>query len=89
MFQINSYLDYVGRSYANLVTVVDAANSFEGRPIKYLKISTTNIADPSKPVIFIAGEIHAREWIAPPIVTYAIYKLVENNTDPKLLDTFD
>ena len=69
--------------------MVNAANSFEGRPIKYVKISSTNFEDESKPVIFIDGGIHAREWIAPPTVTWAIHKLVEDLTESDLLDRFD
>ena len=65
------------------------AESFEGRPIKYLKISSTNFEDESKPVIVIDGGIHAREWISPPTVTYAINKLVENVTESDLLERFD
>ncbi|CAH0591699.1 unnamed protein product [Chrysodeixis includens] len=86
---INNYIDYIGATYPNVAKVVNAANSFEGRPIKYLKISTTNFEDLSKPVIVIDGGIHAREWISPPTVTYAINKLVEDVTEPDLLNRFD
>lgn len=72
-----------------MAKLVSPANSFEGRPIKYLKISTTNFEDTSKPIIFIEGGIHAREWIAPPTVTWAIKKLVEDVTEPDLLERFD
>ncbi|XP_047027562.1 carboxypeptidase B-like [Helicoverpa zea] len=86
---IDDYLDYIGATYPDVATVVTAANSFEGRPIKYVKISTTNFEDHSKPVIFIDGGIHAREWISPPTVTWAIHKLVEDVTERDLLDNFD
>lgn len=69
--------------------MVTPANSFEGRPINYLKISTTNFEDESKPVIFIDGGIHSREWVSPPSVTWAIHKLVEDVTEPDLLENFD
>ncbi|XP_022823840.1 carboxypeptidase B-like [Spodoptera litura] len=86
---IDAYLDYIGAEYPDIATVVTAAESFEGRPIKYVKISNTNFEDESKPVIFIDGGIHAREWISPPTVTYAIHKLVEDLTESDLLDNFD
>ncbi|XP_052749811.1 carboxypeptidase B-like isoform X2 [Galleria mellonella] len=86
---INTYLVDIANRYPDKVTLVSPANSFEGHPIQYLKISTTNFNDTSKPVIFIDGGIHAREWIAPPTVTWAIHKLVENVTEPELLDDFD
>ncbi|XP_059061016.1 carboxypeptidase B-like [Achroia grisella] len=87
--KIDEYLVDIANRYPEKVTLVTPANSFEGHPIKYLKISSTNFEDISKPVIFIDGGIHAREWIAPPTVTWAIHKLVENVTEPDLLDAFD
>lgn len=75
--------------YPDLVQLVEPARSFEGRPIKYLKISTTNFTDSSKPVIFIDGGIHSREWISPPTVTWVVRKLLENVTEPDLLERFD
>ncbi|CAH2979950.1 unnamed protein product [Chilo suppressalis] len=85
----DNYLEDVARRFPDRVTLVNAANSFEGRPIKYVKISTTNFQDRRKPVIFIDGGTHAREWISPPTVAWAIHKLVENVTEPDLLERFD
>lgn len=79
----------MAKNHPETVTLVTVGESFEGRPLRYLKISTTNFEDTSKPVIFIDGGIHAREWIAPPTVTYAIHKLTENVTEPELLENFD
>ncbi|KAM3955733.1 LOW QUALITY PROTEIN: carboxypeptidase B-like [Aphomia sociella] len=85
---IEEYLADVARRYPDRATLVSPANSSEGRPIYYLKISTTNFEDTSKPVIFIDGGIHAREWISP-TVTWAIHKLLEDVTEPDLLERFD
>ncbi|XP_049878422.1 carboxypeptidase B-like isoform X2 [Pectinophora gossypiella] len=86
---IYEYLRNVAAKYPDTVTLVQPASTFEGRPMYYLKISTTNFEDESKPVIFIDGGIHAREWISPPSVTWAIHKLVEDVTEPDLLERFD
>ncbi|XP_059061017.1 carboxypeptidase B-like [Achroia grisella] len=86
---IEDYLRHVASRYADKATLVSGADSFEGRPIYYLKISTTNFEDTSKPVIFIDAGIHAREWISPPTVTWAIHKLLEDVTEPDLLERFD
>ncbi|XP_047516091.1 carboxypeptidase B-like isoform X3 [Pieris napi] len=86
---IYNYMDEVAANYPNIVKQVTAGRSFEGRPVKYLKISSTNFEDRSKSIIFVDATLHAREWITPPAAVYAIHKLVENRTDPELLDKFD
>ncbi|XP_047538958.1 carboxypeptidase B-like [Vanessa atalanta] len=85
---IYEYLDKIAENYPETVTLVSSSKSFEGRPLKYLKISKDKFAS-NKPVIYIDAGIHAREWISPPTVTYAVHKLVENVTEPDLLDNFD
>ncbi|XP_047538956.1 carboxypeptidase B-like isoform X1 [Vanessa atalanta] len=85
---IYEYIDKIAEDYPETVTLVSSSKSFEGRPLKYLKISKDKFAS-NKPVIFIDAGIHAREWISPPTVTYAIHKLVENVTEPDLLENFD
>ncbi|XP_050677305.1 carboxypeptidase B-like [Leptidea sinapis] len=86
--QVNEYLERIATDYPNIATLVDAGNSFEGRPIKYLKISTTNFMDPSKPIYFMDAAIHAREWVTPPVALYTIHRLVEDLRDSErdLLD---
>ncbi|XP_047516090.1 carboxypeptidase B-like isoform X1 [Pieris napi] len=86
---IYNYMDEVAANYPNIVQQVTAGRSFQGRPIKYLKISSTNFEDRSKSVIFVDATMHAREWITTPAAAYAIHKLVENRTDSELLDNFD
>lgn len=58
-------------------------------PIKYLRVSTTNFEDPTKPIIYLDGGIHGREWLSIPPVTFAINRLLENGTDSSLLEKFD
>ncbi|XP_045521348.1 carboxypeptidase B-like [Pieris brassicae] len=86
---IYNYMDEVAAYYPNIVKQVTAGRSFEGRPIKYMKISSTNFEDRSKSVIFVDATLHAREWITTPAAVYAIHKLVEDRTDPELLENFD
>ncbi|XP_022818802.1 carboxypeptidase B-like [Spodoptera litura] len=86
---IDNYLENIAKKYPNIAEVVTGGISFKDLPIKYIKISTTNFEDETKPVIVIDGTIHAREWITPPTVTWAIHKLVENVTEPDLLKRFD
>ncbi|CAH4000652.1 unnamed protein product [Pieris brassicae] len=86
---IYNYMDEVAANFSNIVKQVTAGRSFEGRPIKYLKISSSNFEDRSKSVIFVDATMHAREWITTAAAVYAIHKLVENRTDTELLDNFD
>ncbi|XP_037871316.1 carboxypeptidase B [Bombyx mori] len=86
---IEEYIDGIAHRYPDLVKLVNAGRTFEGRNLKYLKISTTNFEDASKPVIVIDAAIHAREWATIPVATWAIHKLVEDVTEPDLLNNFD
>ncbi|KAJ8721063.1 hypothetical protein PYW08_006528 [Mythimna loreyi] len=86
---IYAYMADIAARFPRIATLVTPANSFQGRPIRYLRISTTNFTDRRKPVIFLDGGIHAREWISPPTVIWAIRKLTEDVTEPDLLNNYD
>ncbi|XP_045539380.1 carboxypeptidase B-like [Papilio machaon] len=86
--EVNAYLDDLAEKY-DTVTVVSAGRSFEGRDIRYLKISTTNFQDTNKPVIMLQSLLHAREWVTLPVTLYAIEKLVIDITDRDLVDNID
>ncbi|KPI98271.1 Carboxypeptidase A1 [Papilio xuthus] len=86
--EVNAYLDELAEKY-DTVTVVSAGKSFEGRDIRYLKISTTNFEDTNKPVIMLQSLLHAREWVTLPVTLYAIEKLVIDITDKNLVDNID
>ncbi|CAK1588931.1 unnamed protein product [Parnassius mnemosyne] len=77
--EIDEYIEYVAEQYPDLVTIVSPGNTFEGRPIKYLKISTTNFEDEDKPVIVIDAGFFARDWITPPVLLYALHNLTQSN----------
>ncbi|CAD0204623.1 unnamed protein product [Chrysodeixis includens] len=89
--EINEYLETIAERHSNVVTLVTAAQSFEGRDIKYLKISTTNFNDESKPIIFMSAMLHAREWVTTPVTLYSIHRLVDNvrHEDFELRDDVD
>ncbi|KAJ2941092.1 hypothetical protein O0L34_g10324 [Tuta absoluta] len=89
--EVDNYLELLALAFPSVVSLVVGGHSFEGRPIKYLKISTTKFEDRSKPVIFIESLIHAREWITLPATLYAIEKLVTHvqDQDKDLLTDID
>ncbi|BES87638.1 unnamed protein product [Nesidiocoris tenuis] len=77
---IYGYLDYLADTYPSQVKVGSVGKSAEGRPIKYIVISSGN---PGAKRFWIDGGIHAREWISPATVTYIISELVENRDSYK------
>ncbi|XP_013171651.1 PREDICTED: carboxypeptidase B-like [Papilio xuthus] len=85
---VDAYLTNLARQYST-VSVVSGGRSFEGRDIKYLRISTTNFQNNRKPVIVLQSLLHAREWVTLPAALYAIRKLVVDITDRDLVDNID
>ncbi|XP_028160928.1 carboxypeptidase B-like [Ostrinia furnacalis] len=89
--EVDAYLETIAAQYPELVTLVNAGQSYEGRDIKYLKISTTNFTDTSKPIYFMDAMIHAREWVTTPTALFSIHRLVEDlrDQDRDLLEDID
>ncbi|XP_063366329.1 carboxypeptidase B-like [Cydia amplana] len=85
---VDTYLVELANRYPNLVTVVSAGRSFEGRDIKYLRISTTNFQDRSKPIVYMQSLLHACEWVTLPATLYAIEKLVIDVQEQDLLHNY-
>ncbi|CAH2094708.1 unnamed protein product [Euphydryas editha] len=85
---IFKYIDEIGEKYPDIVTVVNAGLSYEGRQIKYVKISTNRFENLRKPVIVIDAGVHAREWVTSPVALYLIDQLV-TGADKELLDEID
>ncbi|XP_063229722.1 zinc carboxypeptidase-like isoform X2 [Bacillus rossius redtenbacheri] len=75
------WLDTLSEKYPDVVTVISAGRSYEGRDIKGVKVSyrTNNSA------IFLEAGIHAREWIAPATATYVLDQLLTSE-DPGVRD---
>ncbi|XP_065341514.1 carboxypeptidase B-like [Cloeon dipterum] len=72
--ELFAYLDEVVTNYPEIASIIDIGTSFEGRPLRVLKLSN----GPGKSGLFIESVIHAREWIGPPTLLYAINELTEN-----------
>ncbi|XP_063367292.1 uncharacterized protein LOC134655756 [Cydia amplana] len=87
--EINDHLDELAAQYPNLVTVINTALSYEGRQIKYVRISTTRFEDLRKPVIIIDAMVHAREWVTTPVALYIINQLVVNAVDSQVTQDID
>lgn len=89
LLQINEYLDGLAEKHPDLVTVINAGLSYEGRQIKYVRISTTRFENLMKPVIIIDAAVHAREWVTPPVALYIINQLVADIEDNYLTTDID
>ena len=83
--QINDYLSSVATKYGSLATLINIGKTYEGRDMLGVRISTGGGV---KPVVFIDGGIHAREWIAPTTALYIINELVKP-ANRNLLDKVD
>uniref|UniRef100_A0A3P8THP8 Carboxypeptidase B n=1 Tax=Amphiprion percula TaxID=161767 RepID=A0A3P8THP8_AMPPE len=60
---IESWIDSIASSNANLVSKQSIGNTYEGRTMTILKLGKKSSS--SKPAIFLDCGIHAREWISP------------------------
>ncbi|XP_076167268.1 carboxypeptidase B isoform X2 [Ptiloglossa arizonensis] len=74
------YLEYLAFKYPKMVELITIGHSYEGQPIKMVKISTGRNKE----------GMHAREWIGSAVATYILSQLVEKNASyAKLLDNSD
>ncbi|KAK3591371.1 hypothetical protein CHS0354_040333 [Potamilus streckersoni] len=89
--EINDWVQSMAMKYKTITTIFNITNSYEGRPMLGLKISSQSEIE--RKGFWIEGGIHAREWIAPATVIYmAGYILDHYKSDPQmnsLLDMFD
>lgn len=74
--QIDTYARSLATRFPNRVQLEIIGRSAQNRPIYTLKISNGNFG--TKPLIFIEGGCHAREWVSQASVMYLINRLVED-----------
>ncbi|OXU20466.1 hypothetical protein TSAR_015593 [Trichomalopsis sarcophagae] len=85
--KIYNWLDNLARAYPNNVEIIVGGRSFEGRPIKGVKLTFA----PGKSGIFIEAGIHAREWLSHSTATFLINELLTSNDQDvrQLAQSFD
>ncbi|KAK9512962.1 hypothetical protein O3M35_001261 [Rhynocoris fuscipes] len=86
--EINEYLDKVAEKHKDKVKSFTIGYSYENRTINGIRISGNNTGIKKTRVLIDAG-IHAREWIGPVVVLYAINQLLENKAYSPLIDKLD
>ncbi|XP_018567158.1 carboxypeptidase B [Anoplophora glabripennis] len=84
--EITAYLQQLAADYPSIVTTEVVGQSFEGRDISLIRISSGGT---NKTTIFAEATIHAREWIAPPVALYVISQLVENSENAYMYEDVD
>ncbi|EAT32581.1 AAEL015272-PA [Aedes aegypti] len=77
---IYAWMDELAQKHS-FITVTSLGISYEGRPIKGIKLSRK----PDNKAIFVEGGIHAREWISPATATFILNQLITSQ-DPKIVD---
>ncbi|KAF2023960.1 hypothetical protein EK21DRAFT_79737 [Setomelanomma holmii] len=79
-------------SFSNQSNLTSSGTSYEGRDIFGLHL--WGAGGPRKPAVLYHGTVHAREWIATPIIEYVAQQLVEgymsgNNITQAFLNNYD
>ncbi|XP_015784758.1 carboxypeptidase B isoform X2 [Tetranychus urticae] len=93
--EIYNYLEGLQSRNKDTIKIENFGKSWEGRDLKVVKIGANVNSSPpnnSKPIIYIQGGIHAREWIAPATVVYIATTLANealDETDKRLIESFE
>ena len=81
---VNTRLDEMVAAYPNLVSIVNAGTSIQGRVIRGIRISRYP-AGTVLPAFIFTGTLHAREWASTMTTMWIADQFVENNTiDPRI-----
>ena len=83
---IYNWMEELANQFPNRVKLNIIGITEEGRNIVVMKIGG---GLPDRPVIFIEGTIHAREWISPATITFMVNQLVTNPANRDLIDYYD
>uniref|UniRef100_T1J8Z7 Zinc carboxypeptidase A 1 n=1 Tax=Strigamia maritima TaxID=126957 RepID=T1J8Z7_STRMM len=87
--EIYRFLNWLSISHPLYVHLVTIGRSFEGRPLRVVKIGKP-VWGHVKPAVWIDAGMHAREWISPVTAVFIIDQLVNNYTAHRnLVDKID
>lgn len=89
--EVNAYMDQLAALRPDLVTIVSFGKSFEGRPLRAMRITGAGgLGSPTKPGYVITACQHAREWVSLSTSMYVADQLVRNyGVDPQLTAMVD
>lgn len=84
-----SYLNNLAAAHPQLATIETIGQSIEGRAIPVIRITGPGDAS-NRPVVFINGTQHAREWITTKVVMYIAENLLTNyGSDTRVTSLLD
>ncbi|XP_033123569.1 carboxypeptidase A1-like [Anneissia japonica] len=69
--EINAWIDDIVSEYPTLASKVRVGSSYEGRSIYALKLGSGK----DKPIVWLEGGIHSREWVSPATMMYMTHKV--------------
>ena len=55
------------------VDIISIGKSYDGRDMKIIAITR---AGPSAPIVWVQAGMHTREWVAPPVATFLVDRLL-------------
>ena len=76
---ISNHLKELSLKYSDIMELFDLeGTTYEGRKIQAVRITNNvgNVESRDKPLIYLEGGIHSREWISPPTVLYLVESLI-------------
>lgn len=76
--EINDWLNRLSVTHPKMVTVMNVGETFQKRQLLAVRISNGTSRD-KKPVVFIDGGCHAREWITIMVALFCAYQLTEKH----------
>jgi len=74
---IYAWLDQVAVQYKDVVKVINVGTSYNGLPLKGVKLSYK----PNNPAVFVEGGIHGREWISPATASFILNQLLTSKKE--------
>ncbi|XP_052744053.1 uncharacterized protein LOC112054321 [Bicyclus anynana] len=79
--EVEDWMNKTAEKHPDVVTLLDIGRSFEGRPIRGLKIDFKKVTRPVMGVL--EGTLHAREWITTVTLTWLANEFL-NSKDPNV-----
>jgi extracellular matrix protein 14 len=90
---IYSWLDFMKETFPDLVEIEWLGQTFEGRDMKALHLSSKKGLNPDKKTIVLTAGVHAREWISTSTALFTIFKLLteygKSRKETEYLDKLD